>query len=62
MVLCLKCAEAVTSMLLGKETLDGIQEWFLESFHISQQRLETVFEGRRNQHAPPEPLETRSHV
>jgi hypothetical protein len=53
MVLCLKCAEALTHMLCGdgKEAYD----WFPESFMITEKRLkETMFEGRKGMKAPPE--------
>ena len=53
MVLCLKCAEALTHMLCGnkRETYD----WFPESFVITKTRLEkTMFQGRKGMRAPPE--------
>lgn len=62
MVLCLKCAEAVTSMVLGDEESDNLQSWFPSSFRVSEARLKRAFEGRRNVKPPPEPLETRSHM
>lgn len=53
MVLCLKCAEALTHMVLGDERSE--YEWFPESFRITEKRLnEVVFEGRKGMKAPPE--------
>lgn len=53
MVLCLKCAEALTHMILGNDERE--YEWFPESFGITSKRInEAVFEGRKGMKAPPE--------
>jgi len=53
MVLCLKCAEALTHMVFSDAQREF--EWFPESYRITNTRLEkTVFEGRKNMKAPPE--------
>ena len=53
MVLCLKCAEALTHMVLNDDNCT--YEWFPESFKITEKRLkEVVFEGRKGMKVPPE--------
>ena len=53
MVLCLKSAEALAHMIMGDER--DVYDWFPETFVITEQRLrETMFEGRKGMHAPPE--------
>jgi hypothetical protein len=37
MVLCLKCAEALASIMLGDDRME--LEWFPESFRINKDRL-----------------------
>ena len=44
MVLCLKCAEALTDMLLGEE--DKCREWFPEAFRIGKERMSKKYTGR----------------
>jgi hypothetical protein len=51
MVLCLKCAEALTHMIF----FDGPEKipWFPESLLVTQKRLdEVVFDGRKDMKAP----------
>lgn len=53
MVLCLKCAEALTHMVLGDDKEE--YDWFPESFLITEGRLkEGTFRGRKHMKAPPE--------
>ncbi|KAL9087659.1 MAG: hypothetical protein Q9165_006583 [Trypethelium subeluteriae] len=44
MVLCLKCAEGLTDMLLGEE--DRSKEWFPGAFKITKERTEKRYTGR----------------
>lgn len=44
MVLCLKCAEALTDMLLNED--DKCKEWFPEAFRISNERMRREYTGR----------------
>ncbi|KAI9655292.1 MAG: hypothetical protein M1821_005439 [Bathelium mastoideum] len=44
MVLCLKCAEALTCMLLGEE--DQCRDWFPETFKITKERMGKTYTGR----------------
>jgi len=56
MVLCLKCAEALTHMVVGDESSQ--YAWFPESFRITEGRLrEVVFQGRKGM-KPPEVIDT----
>jgi glycine/D-amino acid oxidase-like deaminating enzyme len=48
MVLCLKSAEALVSMILG----EGKPEWFPESFSVTEKRLKTGFRGRTDMQVP----------
>lgn len=51
MVLCLKCAEALTHMVVGDD--ESEYTWFPESFRITEKRLnEVIFEGRKGMKAP----------
>ncbi|KAI9698849.1 MAG: hypothetical protein M1820_007356 [Bogoriella megaspora] len=43
MVLCLKCAEALTDMLMGET---AYKEWFPEAFRITEERLQKEYTGR----------------
>ncbi|KAI9670682.1 MAG: hypothetical protein M1831_005902 [Alyxoria varia] len=59
MVICMKCAEALTSMMLDEQPdLD----WFPHSFLLTEQRLKKPFDGQRNQKPPAEMLEQKSNL
>ena len=63
MALCLKCAEALTTMMVGNdEEVTALNGWFPEAFKVTQARLKMVFTGRINIKAPDETVETRSHI
>lgn len=68
MVLCLKCAEALTTLMLQPASATAaLHEWFPRAFMISEQRLRVPFQGRRNvAPLPPQPpqdiMETRAQA
>ena len=70
MVLCLKCAEALTTMMIdcaawsetAVESQAALDEWFPKSFRMSEGRLQVAFRGRLHVEAPMDTMETRSHI
>ena len=67
MVLCLKSAEALVTMMLGDNNQKShLDTWFPRSFRLTRERVEKLklqkFEGRRNVKPPPELLEERTQV
>lgn len=61
MVLCLKSAEAIVTMLDGNEQEKmELDLWFPKSFKMTKDRLGRRFEGRRNVQPPPKIQEERS--
>lgn len=67
MVMCLKCAEALVTMMLGsKEEHQKLDTWFPQSFRLTPERIEKLrkqkFQGRRNVKPPAEALEERAQL
>ncbi|KAL9055248.1 MAG: hypothetical protein Q9162_003658 [Coniocarpon cinnabarinum] len=67
MVMCLKCAEAVVTMMTGNgEEQKTLDSWFPRSFRLTPERIERLkkekFQGRRNVKPPPQALEERSQL
>ena len=67
MVMCLKCAEALTTMITGTHgEQQQLDTWFPRAFRLTAERISILkkqkFEGRRNVKPPREALEERSHI
>ncbi|KAJ9612229.1 hypothetical protein H2200_003826 [Cladophialophora chaetospira] len=54
MVLCFLCAQAVTSMIEGKDG-EELNSWFPECYRVTEQRMGKKFEGRIKAAGAPEP-------